>query len=340
MRTSLLSLLLLSLLASSCSHHPPQLTVIDTGTKASFRGMSVVDDNVAWISGSDGTIGRTTDGGRTWDISQVSGLEQSGFRSIYAFDDRTAVLGNAGAPAYILRTEDAGASWAVLYTNPDTAAFIDGVDFWDDENGMMYGDPIGGRMLLIGTTDGGRSWTERPLDQRPLLEPGEYSFAASGTGIRCYGDQKLVISTGGARSRLWVSENGAQSWDALPTPMIQGEPTTGIFSFTFLTSAFVVIVGGDYQKDTLTVDHVFTSLDGGLDWIRPQQPTRGYRECVEVTEGNTVVATGPTGTDISYNGGEHWSPLSDETGFHVVRKARKGSLVLLAGNAGKVAILR
>ena len=52
-----------------------------------------------------------------------------------------------------------------------------------------------------------------------------------------------------------------------------------------------------------------------------------------------MIATGPSGTDISHDGGINWKPLSDEKSFHVVRKARKGSLIVLAGNS-KVAILK
>jgi len=117
-------------------------TTVTTSSSASFRGMSVVDDDVAWISGSGGSIGRTTDGGKTWDIRVLDGYTEFGFRSIYAFDENVAVAGNAGSPAYILRTEDGGTTWREVYTNSDTSAFIDGVDFWDDQNGVMYGDPI------------------------------------------------------------------------------------------------------------------------------------------------------------------------------------------------------
>lgn len=333
------SLVVLSLLLA-CTSEPPQLSVQTTDSNASFRGMSVVDDDVAWLGGSDGTIGRTGDGGITWDVDTIDGYGQFGFRSVYGLDATTAVIANAGSPAHILRTQDGGTTWNVVYTNPDTSAFIDGVDFWDDENGMMYGDPIGGRLLLIRTSDGGRSWADMPEESRPNVEPGEYSFAASGTGIRCYGAGKVAISTGGSISRLWVSEDWGSSWQAKSTPILQGEPTTGIFSFTFLNNEHVVIVGGDYLRDSLAVDHVFSSRDGGLSWAAPAEPTRGYRECVEVLGGNTIVAAGPTGVDISYDGGEHWTPLSDEKGFHVVRTSRSGSLVLLAGNSGKVAIVQ
>src|SRR5581483_2136114 len=37
-------------------------------TDADFRGLSVVNGQVAWASGTKGTYGRTTDGGKTWSV--------------------------------------------------------------------------------------------------------------------------------------------------------------------------------------------------------------------------------------------------------------------------------
>lgn len=36
------------------------------GVTVSLRGLSVVDDKVAWASGVNGTVIRTIDGGQTW----------------------------------------------------------------------------------------------------------------------------------------------------------------------------------------------------------------------------------------------------------------------------------
>jgi hypothetical protein len=42
--------------------------------------------------------------------------------------------------------------------------------------------------------------------------------------------------------------------------------------------------------------------------------------------------------DISYNGGTAWNPMADQKGFHVMRKARHGDLVIAAGK-GRVSIV-
>jgi photosystem II stability/assembly factor-like uncharacterized protein len=316
-----------------------RLDMIKSDVDASFRGVSAVDDRNAWVSGSKGFVGRTTDGGTTWKFIQVPGFETFDFRSIYAFDHLRAIIANAGAPANILLTTDGGASWKTVYTNADTSAFIDGVDFWNEKEGLIYGDPINGRMLLLRTKDGGLTWEELTENERPLLNEGEASFAASGTNIRCQGTRDVMIATGGKVSRLWHSSDKGSSWRAIPAPIIQGESATGIFSVARKGNK-IIIVGGNYLQDSLKVKHVFLSTDKGLTWKAPRKTTRGYRESVEILTDDLVATAGPGGIDLSRDGGANWEPFSDEKYFHVIRKSRKGTLIVVAGGKGKVGIVR
>jgi photosystem II stability/assembly factor-like uncharacterized protein len=334
----LLTFLLLIIVQQAFSQQPTVQTTRLT-RPASLRGLSVVDDNVAWVSGDHGCIAISTDGGNSWKQMQVAGFEKYDFRSIYAFNAKTAIIANAGTPAHILLTTDGGATWNVVYKNNDSAAFFDGIDFWNSNEGIIYGDPIKGRMLLLRTTDAGKTWKELPAEITPALETGEASFAASGTAIRCIGNSKVVIATGGTVSRLWVSGNKGDTWDHLSTPILQGDATTGIFSVAFTDEHHAIIVGGDYKEQQLQVNHVFITEDGGYTWVPPFTPTGGYRECIEYIGKNTAVAVGPAGADITRDGGKKWEKFPAD-GFHVIRKSRKGSLVLLAGVEGKIAVLK
>jgi photosystem II stability/assembly factor-like uncharacterized protein len=318
---------------------PLTIDLVPPQTDASFRGLSVVNDNNAWVSGSKGWVGHTNDGGRSWKFKQVPGFEKFDFRAIYAFDTNSVVIANAGAPANILLTNDGGASWKTVYTNNDTSAFIDGVDFWNEKEGVIYGDPIQGRMLLLKTTDGGLTWQEFTEEQRPMLNQGEASFAASGTNIRCSGSNELMIATGGSVSRLWSSLDKGRTWRTIETPILQGEAATGIFSFARKFNR-IIIVGGNYLQDSLRTKHVFFSMDKGKNWSFPSKSTGGYRECVEYITENLLIVTGPSGTDVSRDGGRSWEPASKEKYFHVVRKARKGKLVLIAGGKGKIGVVK
>ncbi len=323
--------------ATFCTAQDFRFKRVETNNSSSFRALSVVDNKVAWVSGRNGWVGRTQNGGKSWKFYQVKGFEDKGFRSLYAFDNQHAVIANAGAPANILITTNGGAAWKTVYTNTDTAAFFDGIDFWNNQEGLIYGDAINGRMLLLQTTDGGNTWTE--IEDRPVLEDGEVSFAASNTGIRCFDNTKVIIATGGKISRLWLSEDKGTTWRTINPPIIQGETTTGTFSLG-VVGKILNIVGGDYKNPPHTVDHNLHSNDFGATWVTPASTTRGYRECVEYISEDTWIAVGPTGTDISFNNGMNWESLSDEEGFHVLRKARKGTLIIMAGDKGQISIVR
>lgn len=301
--------------------------------RSSFRGLSVVTDSVAWVSGNNGWVGRTTNRGQHWEFTQVPGFESLDFRSLYAFNDSVALLVNAGSPAYILRTTTGGKSWQVVYTNSASAIFIDGVDFWNDKEGVLYGDPIDGRMFLLFTKDGGHTWNEPPLETRPALAEGEASFAASGTGIRCYDKNRLVITTGGKTSRLFFSDNRGKTWRTSTPPVQQGNESSGAFSVAFQNLKTGIVVGGNFAIDTLRIKNMFYTSNAGKTWKEAETSPKGYRECVEYVAADTWITTGPTGTEYSTDGGNNWMHLSGDRGFHVVRKARKGNWIVIAGNS-------
>lgn len=307
-----------------------------TGTEVSFRALSVVSDEIVWASGTKGTVVTSVDGGNTWRVHVVEDMPQADFRALYAFDERIAMIANAGSPGKILRTEDGGSTWATVYVNTHPDVFIDGIDFWNEREGIVYGDPLGGRMLLLQTRDGGRTW--RDVTTSPQLEPGEASFAASGTGIRCRDDGGLLICTGGKVTRLWHSPDQGKTWNFFKLPLTDGSPSTGAFSVG--VSRRWIVVGGDYQNEDLHTGHYAHSDDRGKSWQTPKAGTRGYRECVEHLGDATWIAVGPSGLDVSTDDGNTWTGLSDIQGLHVARKSRKGNRVIAAGSKGAIYRLR
>src|SRR5215203_4014703 len=88
-------------------------------TTASFRGLSVVNEKTVWASGTNGTVIRTIDGGKTWNVFSVPGAEKLDFRDIEAFDANTAYtlsIGNGDA-SRIYKTTDGGKTWKEQFKN-------------------------------------------------------------------------------------------------------------------------------------------------------------------------------------------------------------------------------
>src|SRR5262245_5916056 len=130
-----------------------------TNTRASFRGLSVVNAKVAWVSGSRATFLRTTDGGATWKLDSIAGKAALDLRDSHAVDDKTAVAISAGEAekglAHILRTTDGGATWTTAFTTDQKGVFFDAISFWDKKNGIVMSDPIDNKWFLLVTGDGG-----------------------------------------------------------------------------------------------------------------------------------------------------------------------------------------
>src|SRR5688572_23542338 len=136
--------LFIVLLASA---QTPRIDTLTSGTKTSIRGLSVVSDKVIWVSGSNGMVGTSTNGGKDWRWLQVKGFEKTDFRDIEAFDGATAIIMAVDTPAYILKTTDAGNNWKVVYENRKAGMFLDAMEFWNTEAGIVIGDPIDGKIF-------------------------------------------------------------------------------------------------------------------------------------------------------------------------------------------------
>jgi len=127
--------------------HAQQIKILNTGTKTSIRGLSVVNDKIIWLSGSNGMIGKSIDSGNTWKWIQVKGFEKTDFRDIEAFDENIAVIMGVDAPAYILRTIDGGKTWKLVYENKTKGMFLDAMEFWNEQSGIVIGDPVNGKLF-------------------------------------------------------------------------------------------------------------------------------------------------------------------------------------------------
>ena len=312
------------------------LIPLASGKNTSLRGLSVVDETVAWASGSKGWTARSINGGKTWIWKQIPGYENLDFRDIEAFSANRALLLSAGTPAVILLTTDGGSVWKEVYRNDSPEIFLDGMDFWDAERGLIYGDPIKSKLVLLKTSNGGVNWENISQNNTINLMVGEASFAASGTAIRCDSKGNTWIATGGSKSRIFYSSDYGNSWKVNDCPIIQGKSSTGPFSIAFYTKKIGIAVGGDYLIDSSRVNNLILTRNSGKAWLKPFSSTFGYRSAVEYVSKLRLIATGPGGTDISNDGGKTWTNLS-QIGYHTVRKAKSGKLVLLTGSDGRIA---
>ncbi|WP_431214877.1 WD40/YVTN/BNR-like repeat-containing protein [Puia sp. P3] len=299
----------------------------------SIRGLSAVSDKIVWVSGSNGTVGRSVDGGATWTWTTVPGFEKRDFRDVEAFDQKTAIIMAIAEPADILKTTDGGKTWKLVYENKTVGMFMDAMEFWNHDSGIIVGDPINGRFFVTRTFDGGDSWHDIPYAELPKADSTEGCFATSGTNIRALSPASACFVSGGPqRSRLFIRDK------AIDLPLLNGATSTGANSIAVKNPHTFIVTGGDFAKDTVQDKNCFLTLDGGATWIRPTTPPHGYRGCVEYINDSTVLCCGTSGVDISTDNGMNWNLISS-AGFHVCHRAKKGKTVFLAGSNGRIAKL-
>jgi len=306
-----------------------KVEVLTSGTKTSLRGLSVVSNKIVWVSGSNGTVGKSTDGGVSWKWMIVKGFEKTDFRDIEAFDDMSAVIMGIGEPAYILKTVNGGNSWKVVFEDKTKGMFLDAMEFWNLQSGIVIGDPIDGKFFIARTFDGGGNWRGIPAKNHPKADSGEACFASSGTNIRKLNNKEAVFISGGLSSHIFIRDN------KIKLPIKQGKESTGANSIAVKNRNTIIVVGGDFNAKDATDSVICISKDGGISWIVPDSMPHGYRSCVEYINKKNWLATGLNGIDYSIDEGKTWEWISKES-FHVCRKAKKGKTVFFAGGNGKI----
>jgi photosystem II stability/assembly factor-like uncharacterized protein len=307
------------------------IKILATDKNTSFRGLSVVTDKIIWVSGSNGTVGKSVDGGNTWTWVTVKGFEKTDFRDIEAFDAKTAVIMGIAEPAYILKTTDGGNNWKLVYKNEAKGMFLDAMEFWNEQSGIVIGDPVNHKIFIARTFDGGNTWRELPADNYPVADTGEACFASSGTNIRKLNNQQAVFITGGLHSSIFIRDTKTK------LPILQGKESTGANSIAIKNKNTMIVVGGDFTTSDSSYKNCVITKDGGKTFTAAEVAPHGYRSCVEYLNKSNWICCGLNGVDYSTDEGNSWLWINKE-GFHVCRKAKKGKTVFFAGN-GKVAKL-
>lgn len=308
------------------------LTILDSGHRVSLRGLSAINNQVFWVSGSSGTVFRSEDGGKTLEKLTVKGFEKRDFRDIDALDARHAYIMAVDSPGLILKTSDGGKSWKTIFTDTSKGVFLDAFAFNQDGAAVVVGDPLQNKLAYMLLKKKDDDHFQKSMNS-PVLETGEAFFAASGTNVQYVpGTRDYVLVSGGMVSRFFNKN------EITKLPLLQGAETTGANSIAVWDKDNMYVVGGDFLHDKDITGNACYTKDGGKTWLYPETPPFGYRSCVMYLKENILLTCGTSGVDISTDGGIHWKNIST-LGFHVCQLSKDGKVVFLAGQGGRIARL-
>jgi photosystem II stability/assembly factor-like uncharacterized protein len=320
----------------------PSWSLKGTGADVRFRGLAAVSRKAAWVAGSKGTVLRTADGGGSWRNVSPPGAGELEFRDIEAFDSRRAVVLaiGEGEASRVFRTEDGGASWTESFRNTDPKAFYDCVTFFDSRHGLAMSDPVDGKYRILSTGDGGKSWKVLPDAGMPAALPGEAAFAASGQCLVSSGPKDVWLATGGgATARVLHSADRGLNWTVAESTVPAGDPARGVFGLAFRDRAHGIAVGGDYRAGQASPNAGAVSGDGGRSWQQSKTPPPAYRSGVAWLphSRSAALAVGPTGTDLTLDGGRSWRTV--DTGSYDTVDCTPDFGCWASGEKGRVARL-
>ncbi len=94
-------------------------------------------------------------------------------------------------------------------------------------------------------------------------------------------------------------------------------PAAGIFALAFRNLDDGLAVGGDLDTPEASPDALALTKDGGRSWDLVSDAPNQYRSGASWLNKRTAIAVGPTGSDVSTNGGRSWEPF-DTGSLHTV----------------------
>lgn len=315
-------------------------TTVDTllTDDVSIRAL-LVDGDKAWYAGSKGKFGWVPqNGGKNFNGVVAKDTLLPEFRAIAQTSTDIFII-NVASPALLHKISKDGKRNKEVYTESGEKVFYDCMRFYNDNEGIVMGDPTDGCLSVLITNNGGETWIKQQCGAMPKTVDGEAAFAASNTNLVVKGD-KTWIASGGKKSRVFYSADKGKTWEIFDTPIAQGTEMSGIFSLDFYDENIGFAVGGDYEKPTKNSGNKILTTNGGKTWkLVGENAGFGYASCVQFvpgSNGDELVTAGPSGIYYSYDRGNTWKQIVNSKAFHTIQFANAKTIIA----AGQKKIIR
>ena len=303
--------------------------VLRKSTSTMLHSIRFADARTGWAVGDEGMILGTGDGGETWLPQRVPKLTGTipvttdGWKtyslrtvpkplpvlnSVYPVNARIAyAVGGAGEDVIVLKTTNGGAAWSALPFPSDTVIAASSAYFVNADTGYVTALHNGKpgedyQSAVFKTTDGGRTWSMRPLgDKFSKLNAIRFVNARCGYAAGTHRDPGI------GEADMYKTTDGGESWVPKRNfPKGFGE----IRSLQFLDENLGFAAGSTgFAKTTDGGEHwEQRRFDYGLNAVRFLNRDTGY-----AVGGNHGMGT--TGDLLkTTDGGKTWLEESSRTG--------------------------
>ena len=299
----------------------------NTGFNTASRGINqiqIIDANTVWGLAYDGAgiVGvpevqeftRTLNGGATWtpgliDIANPA-WSINNLIPVSANIAWVSAIDNSGGtgsatPGGIWKTINGGSTWTQQNATAfiGSGAFLNGVHFWDVNEGIAFGDPVAGSKIeCYKSLNGGILWTS--VTTVPNMATGEYNYNNGNVFV----GNSIWLPTN--KGKILRSTDKGLTWTKLSTPLTDFGSAAVNGTLYFSDASNGVLLG---TLDTGATYKLYTTANGGLSWITPTTNyAGGYNRLLSYVPGtNVIVACGNNGTAPSIAG----SSFSSDNGL-------------------------
>lgn len=185
----------------------------------------------------------------------IKEVSQSGIYGIYAFDSDNAMAVTGNDNTLVLSTTDGGSNWKSTSVS-SISGFFNSIHFFNDNNGIILGDPTGGKFGIGVTSNRGQSWSA--INSRPdVIHSEENGWVGSHFW---YGDYGWFGTTKG---RIGRTTDQGKTWNM----------------FTVANGGHVLRIGFKDANNGIAVysqtydptnpeihQYMATTTDGGRSW--------------------------------------------------------------------------
>jgi photosystem II stability/assembly factor-like uncharacterized protein len=231
-----------------------------------------------------------------WTVVKLNGEFDKNLSAVYFVDSTNGWA--AGAAGAVYHTADGGKNWEPL--SVDEAVDINYIYFIDRYRGWMLGkadgktdDESGNNNVLFITTNGGRSWTRKPLPYVTSLH-----FIDARIGWAAGRNSTLLKTTDGGLE--WSKVTAIEKF--IKSPIDSSDHNFGFSDVHFTGPKHGWLIGNYYEQARGDIGGVFTTSDGGQTWRRipltiqtknnPGRFTPGSLRSVDFADANTGSITG------------------------------------------------
>ncbi|MEQ8172704.1 MAG: YCF48-related protein [Candidatus Eremiobacterota bacterium] len=252
---------------------PPTLltywTKKSSGTHDDLISVRFADVNNGWVTGKNGTVLKTTDGGTTWRPVNIGTTD--GLAVCYAKGNDVIINKTNGQTIY--KSNDGGNNWTTITTGIETVSSGIGFTFGDANTGWFLRNFI----YLGKTTDGGASWSS--FSTGSAYRYGIYAYDSSNCWLMCDGgvysttdgttwSQKLSSNytcgcftsategfVAGWNKKLNYTNDGGTNWQTVNNTLGSTDAIFGLMS-----------VDGNYLWIQNSTAQIHRSADRGTTW--------------------------------------------------------------------------